>query len=108
MAESEPVTEQLYRAGDTTPGYVGGEPEQPVSREVVAVMAATTGDQPPDVPPHWSVDFWVHDVGVIADKAAMLGGRIVAPPVDTPVGRSAVLADPQGAKFSVSKVGPGA
>jgi predicted enzyme related to lactoylglutathione lyase len=90
------------------PGYVGGEPEQPVSREVVAVMAPTKGGQPPDVPPHWSIDFWVHDVDAAADKATELGGRIVAPPVDTPVGRTAVLADLQGAKFSVSKVGPGA
>jgi uncharacterized protein len=90
------------------PGYVGGEPEQPVSREVVAVMAPMTGDQFPDVPPHWSIDFWVYDANVIVDRAAKLGGEIVAPPFDTPVGRTAVLADPQGAVFSVSKVGTAA
>jgi hypothetical protein len=90
------------------PGYVGGEPEQPVSREVVAVMAPMTGDRFPDVPPHWSVDFWVHDADVVADKAAKLDGRTVARPFGTSVGRTAVLADPQGAVFSVSKAGPAA
>ena len=90
------------------PGYVGGEPEQPVSREVVAVMAPMTGDPFPDVPPRWSVDFWVHDADVVVDKAAKLGGKSVARPFDTSVGRTAVLADPQGAVFSVSKVGPAA
>jgi len=33
-----------------------------------------------------------------------LGGKIIAPPNDNPVGRSAVLADPQGAAYSVSWV----
>ena len=91
------------------PGYVGGEPEQPVSREVVGVMLPTSGDRSPvDASAHWSVDFWVDDVDATADKAAALGGGVVVPPLDTSVGRTAVLADPQGAVFSVSKVGPGA
>jgi uncharacterized protein len=85
------------------PGYVGGEPEQPVSREVVAVMAPTSG-APAEVPPHWSVDFWVDDPDATAAKAAELAGEAIVPPFDTPVGRTAVLADPQGASFSVSKV----
>jgi uncharacterized protein len=89
------------------PGYVGGEPEQPVSREVVGVMVPISGDRSPeDVSAHWSVDFWVDDADAAADKAAKLGGRIVAPPFATSVGRTAVLADPRGAVFSVSKVGP--
>src|SRR3712207_9314953 len=41
------------------PGYVGGEPEQPVSREVIGVMVPMSGDRSPeDVQAHWSVDFW--------------------------------------------------
>jgi predicted enzyme related to lactoylglutathione lyase len=74
---------------------------------VVATMAPMTGDRfSEDVPAHWSVDFWVHDVDATADKAAQLGGKVIAPPYDIPVGglRQAVLADPQGAVFSVSKV----
>ena len=36
----------------------------------------------------------------------MLGGSVVVPPFDTPVGRIAVLSDPQGAMFSVIKNAP--
>jgi uncharacterized protein len=89
------------------PGYVGGEPEQPVSREVVGVMVPTSGDRShDDVSAHWSVDFWVEDVDAAADKAAQRGGEVVVSPFHTSVGRTAVLADPQGAVFSVSKAGP--
>ena len=85
------------------PGYVGGEPEQPVPRDVVAVMLPTNGD----VPSHWSANFWVDDADATAAKAADLGGTILVPPFDTPVSRDAVIADPQGAVFSVSTT-PGA
>jgi uncharacterized protein len=68
-----------------------------------------SGDRSPEeAPAHWSVDFWVEDIDAVADKAAELGGEIKMSPFDTSVGRTAVLADPQGAVFSVSKVGPGA
>ena len=77
------------------PGCVGGEPEQLISREVV-VMAPMTGDRSPDVPPQWSIDFWVYDVGATADKAAKPGGRKVTPPFETSVGRTARMADPPG------------
>jgi predicted enzyme related to lactoylglutathione lyase len=91
------------------PGYVGGEPEQPVSREVVGVMVPMSGDQfSEDVSVHWSVDFWVDDVDAAAVRAAELGGAIETWPFSTSVGRTAILADPQGAVFSVSKVGPDA
>jgi uncharacterized protein len=89
------------------PGYLGGEPEQPVPRDLVATMAPMTGDRfPEDVPAHWGVDFWIDDVDATADKAARLGGKVIAPPYDIPVAgiRQAVLTDPQGAAFSVSKV----
>ena len=78
------------------PGFVGGEPEQPVPRDVVAVMARGEG------PPRWAVDFWIGDADAAAAKAVELGGTVVMPPSDSPVGRAAVLADPQGAAFSVS------
>lgn len=85
------------------PGYVGGEPQQPVSREVVAVMMPGSDD----APPHWSVNFWVHDVDATAAKATELGGTAIAPPFDSPMARMAVLADPHGAAFSINNV-PGA
>jgi uncharacterized protein len=88
--------------GDATmwrlPGFVGGEPLQPVPRDVVAVMT------PAQNGPEWSVNFWVGDVEAAAARADELGGRVIAPPFDDGVGTTAVLADPQGAVFSVSRV----
>jgi uncharacterized protein len=91
------------------PGYVGGEPGQPVSREVVGVMVPLSGDPSPgDASAYWSVDFWVDDVDATALKAAELGGEVKMWPFYTSVGKTAILTDPQGAVFSVSKVGPSA
>jgi uncharacterized protein len=86
----------LYRL----PGYVGGEPQQPVPRDVVAVMLLRTNS----APSQWSVDFWIDDADDTAARAATLGGKVVAPPHDTPGFRSAVLQDPQGAAFSISRL----
>jgi uncharacterized protein len=82
------------------PGYVGGEPQQPVSREVVAAMAAAQGGESP----RWSADFWVADVDAAVASAERLGGRTIEPPFDNPVGKTAVLADPTGVSFTVSSV----
>lgn len=88
------------------PGYVGGEPEQPVSREVVATMrSAPSGDREAR-PAQWGVDFWVADVDAAVATAAELGGSAVAAAFDLPIGRSAVLADPSGAAFSVTSITP--
>jgi predicted enzyme related to lactoylglutathione lyase len=88
---------------------VGGEPGQPVSRDVVGVMAPTSGDRfPADAAARWSVNIWVDDADAIADRAVRLGGNAVVPPYDAPGIREAVLADPQGAVFSVSKLTAGA
>ena len=86
------------------PGFVGGEPEQPVPRDVVAVMGPL---QDENVPSRWTVDFWVDDVDAAVERASAGGATVLAPPFDSPVGRSAVLADPAGAAFSISKVVPG-
>jgi predicted enzyme related to lactoylglutathione lyase len=99
-------TTETFGSGDNEvtmfrlPGYVGGEPQQPVSREVVATMVKLNGE----AHPHWSVDFWVHDVDATAAKTAEHGGAALAPPFETPVGKMAVLADPQGVTYSVSSV----
>jgi uncharacterized protein len=85
------------------PGYVGGEPQQPVPRDVVAVMLPANGGAP-DGPPQWNVDFWVGDADAAADKASKLGGEVVVGPYDTPGFRQAVLADPHGATFTVSQL----
>ena len=79
------------------PGFVGGEPSQPVSRDVVA--AAIPGEQAA-----WNVDFWVADVDAAAARTVELGGTVLSPPADAMVGRSAVIADPAGAVISLSQV----
>jgi predicted enzyme related to lactoylglutathione lyase len=84
------------------PGYVGGEPEQPVSREVVATMMPAQED----VPAHWSPDFWVGDIEAAARTAGDRGGSVVQPPYEIPGAsmRQAVLADPAGATFSATQL----
>jgi predicted enzyme related to lactoylglutathione lyase len=86
------------------PGYVGGEPQQPVRRDVVAAMVPpdANGDAPP---PHWNVDFWIADVDAAATKVEDLGGQILTPPFDLPgTGlRQGVFMDPQGATFSLTQ-----
>jgi uncharacterized protein len=85
-------------------GYVGGEPEQPVRRDVVATMLppSANGDGPP---PHWNVDFWIADIDAAAAKVEELGGQVLTPPYDIPESglRQGVFMDPQGATFSLTQ-----
>jgi predicted enzyme related to lactoylglutathione lyase len=83
------------------PGYVGGTETQPVPRDVVAVMMPLD----PGQKPHWHLDFWVGDVEGAVAKARALGGDVVVEPYDAPPSfKQAVLADPQGAAFSISQL----
>jgi hypothetical protein len=84
------------------PGYVGGEPEQPVSREVVATMMPAHEE----MPAHWSPDFWVGDIDAAARTAGDRGGSVVQPPYEIPGAsmRQAVLADPAGATFAATQL----
>jgi predicted enzyme related to lactoylglutathione lyase len=87
----------------TQPGYIGGEPEQPVPRDVVATLAppgAANG-----APARWSVDFWIRDPDEAARITTEMGGQVLAEPFDVPdIGmRQAALADPQGAIFTVTR-----
>jgi uncharacterized protein len=82
------------------PGFVGGEPTQPVPRDLVATGV-------PGEEPGWSVDFWVGDMDATVETAAQLGGAVLDGPHDLPIGRQARFADPQGATFSVTKIGVG-
>jgi predicted enzyme related to lactoylglutathione lyase len=81
------------------PGYVGGEPQQPVPRDVVAVMVPAADE---DGPSHWSVGFWVGDADAVAEETTRLGGSVVAAPFDGGGMRQAIVADPAGAPFSVT------
>lgn len=86
------------------PGYVGGEGKwATVPSDVVAVMAPT-GEEAAAVPTHWNVNLRVDDADATVEQAAALGGQVIAPALDTPGFRSAVLADPQGAVFSIGQL----
>jgi len=96
----------VVEAGESTftlwrlPGYVGGEPQQPVPRDVVGAMIPAVGD----APIAWGVDFWVRSADDTAARASEQGGSVIVAPHDTPGFRNAVLADPGGAVFSVTQV----
>jgi len=54
-----------------------------------------------DVPPSWLVYFIVADTDASLSKIRDLGGKVASPPEDTPFGRMAVVADPNGAHFAI-------
>ena len=66
-------------------------------------VGGTTEPQMPGVPNHWHVYFAVDDADAAVARALETGGTVLVEPFDSPVGRIAVLQDPQGAIFSIIK-----
>ena len=62
--------------------------------------------EPEGTPSHWLVYFQVADVDAAVSAAQGAGGSVLAPPFDTPYGRMACLADPDGAVFMVMATDP--
>jgi predicted enzyme related to lactoylglutathione lyase len=56
------------------------------------------------IPPHWMVYFAVESPDATAERVVELGGKVLVPPFDIPVGRMAVVQDSTGAAFSVTKL----
>lgn len=67
--------------------------------QLAGVMDATVF--PEEMPSHWSMYIRMEDTDATCARAAELGGTVVSPPHDTPYGRLAVIADPDGANFKV-------
>jgi uncharacterized protein len=84
------------------PGYVGGEPEQPVPRDLVATIVPAQDGEARDA--NWSVDFWVDDIDRVVATASERGGSVVTEPYAVPPLRQAIVADPNGVPFSVSQL----
>jgi predicted enzyme related to lactoylglutathione lyase len=71
-----------------------------------AIGGMMKSQAPPEVPSYWIPYFAVEDCDATVQKAGAGGAAVHVPPTDIPnVGRFAVLADPQGAAFSVIKLG---
>lgn len=86
------------------PGYVGGEPQQPVPRDVIATMLPMPADAG-EAAPSWTVDFWVANLDQAVPTATGLGAALLSGPYDIPSAgmRQAVIADPQGAPLSLTQ-----
>jgi uncharacterized protein len=69
-------------------------------------VAWITPASSPVQPARWGVTFAVEDADASARRATDLGARMVRPPETAGVTRVAVLADPQGAVFTVSRYQP--
>lgn len=82
------------------PGYVGGQPEQPVPRDLVATLLPSQSAEAA----RWSVDFWVDDLDRVVGTVDERGGSLVTEPYAVPPIRQAVVADPNGVPFSVSQL----
>jgi predicted enzyme related to lactoylglutathione lyase len=70
-------------------------------RPIAGMQPMDGADWPDDLPPHWMLYFAVTDCDDSAAYAQSLGGRVVQPPTDLPLGRYAVVDDPQGGTFSI-------
>jgi uncharacterized protein len=65
------------------------------------------GEQfPKEVPSHWNTYFAVSDVEAAAKQVSALGGKVLAPPFDTPYGRMTAVTDPFGAAFCLIQLPP--
>ena len=54
-----------------------------------------------EIPPHWTVYFATADTDATVKRIQQAKGNVHVPPFDTGAGRIAVVADPQGAMFSL-------
>jgi predicted enzyme related to lactoylglutathione lyase len=70
-------------------------------KTITGLLPMIGDDWPGDLPPHWMVYFAVEDCDRAAARAVSLGGRVSVRPTTFPMGRFAVLNDPQGGTFSV-------
>jgi uncharacterized protein len=87
---AQDVPGRVRRAGFELGNLLAGGIHAPVPGE---------GDEP-----RWTVSFSVADAIASAELAESLGGRVVIPPTDIPMGRFCVVTDPAGAAFTLAAV----
>jgi uncharacterized protein len=90
-------------------GWTAGELQGPIRRTTFTLgeLLIGGGHEPTpqeDPTPGWRVTFWVGDADQTAARAGELGGSVLLPPMDIPVGRMTIVADPQGAVLTAAAV----
>jgi uncharacterized protein len=108
LITTDPGAAAFYQhvVGLTTSTFDMGGGEYTLFEAAGQMVGGTTPPQMPGTPNHWHVYFGVADADATVAKATELGGSILVPVFDTPVGRMAVIADPQGAVFSIIQPAP--
>ena len=103
LITTDPAAAAFYQAvvGLTTSKMDMGAGEYTLFEADGQMVGGTTPPQMPGTPNHWHVYFGAANADATVAKATELGGSVLVPPFDTPVGRMAVIADPQGAVFSI-------
>lgn len=76
------------------------------TNRVVGGMSPMGAMYPPGTPAHWRTIMLVDDCAATAARAADLGGRLIAGPVDAGIGQAAFLMDPTGATFLAFELVP--
>jgi uncharacterized protein len=69
--------------------------------EGLAGLMKMGSDMPAEAPPHWQVYFLVPDLDRATEVTKGAGGNLLFGPQETPIGKFAVLTDPQGAAFAL-------
>jgi predicted enzyme related to lactoylglutathione lyase len=59
-----------------------------------------------EVPEHWMTYFTIEDRDATVEKAKGMGAKVIFGPMDMPMGRLAILTDPQGAAFGIFESTP--
>ncbi|HEX3240324.1 MAG TPA: VOC family protein [Solirubrobacterales bacterium] len=85
-------TYTVWKVGDA---MVGG------MIDVNAIEAAHDVELPREIPPNWLVYFMVEGADAAVETIKAGGGDVRFGPIDIPVGRFAVVADPFGAVFAI-------
>lgn len=88
--EEEPVVSADF---DYVTLHIGDRP--------VAGIHGVGNALPRDRGPHWMTYFEAADTDDAAGHVVNLGGHVLRPPQDTPHGRIATVADPEGARFAL-------
>jgi predicted enzyme related to lactoylglutathione lyase len=108
LITTDPSATAFYEQvlGMTTAVMDMGSGEYTIFEAAGQQVGGSTPPQMPGTPNHWHVYFAVADADATVAKATELAGSILVEPFDTPVGRMAVIRDPQGATFSIIQPPP--